>query len=88
MTIDIGLPAINRTSYGGENYTYVSKDNPANDSGEIKGVEIWAYTDLANVEVATFYVVSGDNLSVRDSEVIGSVVAGAKRTFEVKTNRG
>jgi len=84
VDIDIGCPAINRTaSLAGK--TMINKGNPANASGIITNVEIYAvsgYT-LTNCEVATFYVVSGNNLTTRDYEYIGDVVGGSKQTFEV-----
>jgi len=84
IAIDIGSPAINRiTSTATAAYTYVNKNNPANDTGTITIVEIWAKTTIINAEVATFFVVSGNNLSTRDYEFIGTVTAGAKRTFNV-----
>ena len=86
MGIDIGSPAINRLDNMGTNYTIVNKSNPANASGTITSIEIWAYAELANCEVATFYVVSGDNLSTRDTEAIGTVTAGSKQTFGVSLN--
>jgi hypothetical protein len=79
-SIDIGAAAINRSTYTAIK-TYVGKENPANDTGSITSVEIWAYSTLSNCEVATFYVVSGDNLSTRDSETIGTVTSGSKQTF-------
>ena len=82
--IDIGSPAINRANTWYPNVaTVVNKDNPANESGSIITVEIWTYSQLEDAEVATFYVVSGNNLSTRDTEYIGVVAAGAKRTFTV-----
>ncbi|PKP62238.1 hypothetical protein CVT91_00170 [Candidatus Atribacteria bacterium HGW-Atribacteria-1] len=82
--IDIGNVAENRTgSWGTTNITMVERDNPANLSGKITSVEIWAYSDMTNVEVAIFYVVSGNNLSTRSNAYIGNVTSGAKRTFTV-----
>lgn len=84
IDIDIGSAAINRAgATPGGLYTFVDKNNPANVSGKITSVEIWANVDLALCYVATFYVVSGDNLSTRSTHNIGDVTAGAKRTFEV-----
>lgn len=79
--IDIGAAAIFRAGAVGA-YTLVVKENPANGTGAITSVEIYAVSgqDLANCEVANFYVVSGDNLSTRDSETIGAVVGGSKQT--------
>ena len=84
VDIDIGCPAIDRTSsLAGK--TLVNKGNPANASGTITNVDIFAtpgYT-LTNCEVAIFYVVSGNNLTTRDYEYIGDVVGGSKQTFAV-----
>ena len=78
--IDIGDPAIDRATSIGP-YTSVSKGNPANLTGKITSVEIWAFENLSNCEVATFFVVSGNNLSTRDTHYIGSVTSGSKQTF-------
>ncbi|MBA7583363.1 hypothetical protein ES708_25305 [subsurface metagenome] len=78
--IDIGDSALNRGTALGS-YTLVNKGNVANSSGKITSVEIWAATQLSNCEVATFYVVSGNNLSTRDTRAIGTVTAGSKQTF-------
>jgi len=82
VAIDIGSAAIERP-FNTVNVlkTYVDKNNPANASGTITSIEIWASTNLANCEVATFYIVSGNNLSTRDTHTIGSVTAGNKQTF-------
>jgi len=82
VNIDIGMPAIDRASTAPE-YTWVNIGNPANESGTITSIEIWANSALTNCEVATFYVVSGNNLSTRDTEVIGSVTGHSKQTFVV-----
>ena len=81
--IDIGSPAVNRGLIFNSGYTDVNKSNPANANGKITSVEIWANESLTGAEVATFYVVSGNYLSTRDSEYIGNVTAGSKQTFEV-----
>ena len=81
--IDIGGAATDRASLRTNNFTYVAKDNPANETGTITSIEIWAVNDLVNCEVATFFVVSGDNLSTRDTETIGAVTSGSKQTFGV-----
>ena len=79
--IDIGPGAIDRVSFGSSGYTYVEGGNPANATGKINTVEFWFTTKASNVEAATFFVVSGNYLSTRDSETIGSVTAGSKQTF-------
>lgn len=80
MAIVMGSPATNRASaWGG--LTFILKDNPANASGRITSVEIWANTNLSNCEVATFYETATDEFSTRDTHTIGSVTAGSKQTF-------
>ncbi|GAH34944.1 unnamed protein product [marine sediment metagenome] len=82
MAIDIGPGAIDRAaSYG--SLTFIAKDNPANATGTITSVEIWAETDLSDVEVATFYEVSPSYYSTRSTVAIGSVTAGSKQTFPI-----
>ena len=82
MAIDIGALATDRGTYLTYGWTYVSKDNPANASGTITSVEIWAaFTNLANCVVGTFYTTNGNTLKCRDSATIGAVTAGSKQTF-------
>lgn len=81
MAIDIGAEAINRGTTTSEAFTYIDKTNPANASGIINTIEIWAYSALSNCVVGTFYVISGNTLRCRDSVVIGSVAKGSKQTF-------
>jgi len=82
VDIDIGAPAIERPgAYSSNVYTVVNMDNPANASGTITNIEIYVVpgSTLEDVEVATFYVVSGNNLSTRDTELIGTIVGGSKQ---------
>lgn len=83
VDIDIGMPATDRGSSLTGLRTAINKGNPANAAGTITTVEVFAYTDMTLAEVATFFVVSGNKLSTRDTEAIGTVTAGATRTFEV-----
>ena len=88
--IDIGSEASDRTnSWGTTVVTVINKNTPATGTGKITTVEIWAATEMAGCEVATFFVVSGNNLSTRDYETVnngngaGVVLAGSKQTFVV-----
>lgn len=81
MAIDIGADAIDRLSSGVVTWTRIGKDNPANASGTITSVEIWAYTEISDCIVGTFYTTNGNTLKCRDSEAIGTVTAGSKQTF-------
>lgn len=80
--IDIGSAALDRADYVGSQ-TSINKINPANKTGKITKVEIWCNMDLENCEVATFFVVSGNNFSTRAHQLIGTVTAGSKKTFVV-----
>jgi len=81
MAIDIGSPAINRNSSAGYGSTRINQANPANASGIITSVEIWANANMTGCRVGTFYTINGNTLKCRDSAVIGNVTQGAKRTF-------
>ncbi|NLV18338.1 MAG: LamG domain-containing protein [Bacteroidetes bacterium] len=81
--IDVGAEAIDRVAYVNiRNFTIINKENPANASGKITSVEIYAGIDMEGVIAATFSA-DGDNLTARDSYEIGSVTAGSKQTFTV-----
>ena len=85
--IDVGAEAIDRSYSGSTNYTYINKGNPANASGKITSVEIFAGTSITGAIVATFYqpdpTGEPNYLVARDNYEIGSVTAGSKQTFEV-----
>ena len=81
--IDIGNAAERRTTYYPSTSTVIIKTNPANATGKITSIEVYCYKNLVNFEVATFNNISGTNFTTIDYEYIGSVVAGAKRTFTV-----
>jgi hypothetical protein len=85
VDIDIGMPAIDRSGSVTGGYTEVDKNNPANESGTINKVRIYALSgyDMTDVEVGIFYIVSGNNLTTRDSAFIGTVVGGSVQTFDV-----
>lgn len=81
--IDIGSPAINRASpYGmGAALMIIVKENPANASGTIDTVKIWAMSNMTGCRVGTFYTANGNTLQCRDSAVIGDVTAGSEQIF-------
>ena len=84
MAIDIGAEAKDRSTYMVKDWTMIEKSNPANASGTITSVEIWAKADITGLIVGTFYVVSGNTLKCRDSEAItGTITAGSKVTKAV-----
>ena len=83
VDIDIGYPAIDRAGSLAGMRTAIMKGNPANATGSITTVEVYAAVDMTEVEVATFLVIYDNNLSTRDWEAIGTVTAGSKQTFAV-----
>jgi len=82
-SIDIGTAAIVRGSFITTNQTVIAVSNPANASGKITSVEIYAETSMTNVKVATFYVKPTYIFTTRDYQYLGNVAEGAKRTFTV-----
>lgn len=79
--IDIGSSAISGTEGSGIE-TYISKTNPANDTGKITEIKAYAYsTNALNVDVATFYSTGTNQFSTRDTHLIGTVVIGSVQTF-------
>ena len=84
--IDIGSPAINRESFFGDGKTIIAKDNPANHDGKIYTIEIWASTNLTNVEIGIFEEVSANHFTTRDNVLIGTVTSGEKKSFDVEMN--
>lgn len=82
--IDIGAEPIVRDSFADFGITWIDKNNPANASGALHSVKVYAVDDLYGLIVGTFYFVSQNDqttLKCRDSVAIGDVAAGAVRTF-------
>lgn len=78
---NIGLPALYRLgSLSNSGYTWILIDNPVMESGKLTSIDTWAYTDLSNLKVGTFYG-SGTSWTSRDYAYIGSVTAGSMQTF-------
>lgn len=92
--IDIGSDcsdrAGNSTDVNG-NTTWIDKTNPANDTGKITNVAIWAYVSMASAYVATFYCPDPtnfpDNFTARSaSGNLGAVTSGSLQNFAVNLN--
>lgn len=83
MAIDVGAEAIPREYTFSQDYTIVGKDNPANASGTITSVEIWAESTLGNCKVGIFFLTNGNTLKCRSVAEIGGVISGAKRTIPI-----
>jgi len=85
--IDIGTLVEDHDVATGAYTTRINKDNSSNGTGKLTRIEIYAYTNLSNCKVATFYrpdpVGFPNNFSTRDTEFIGTVIAGSKQIFKV-----
>ena len=81
MAIDIGSAATDRANASSNMRTFIDKANPANGTGTITSVEIWAEYALTDCMVGTFYLTGTNKLKCRASVAIGSVAAGSKKTF-------
>ena len=60
MPINVGPACINRGGALALNITYVTKDNPANETGVINYICLWAATVMSGIEVASFSAVGND----------------------------
>jgi len=78
--IDIGYAAVDGTGSMGFDFTVFTLDNPANATGALDTIEIWAETTMGGTKAGTFYG-SGTDYTSRDVETIGTVTAGSKQTF-------
>lgn len=74
--VDIGSPAIEGAGNYSNAATRINRENPANVTGVITSVAIYAGAEMSDCQVATFYIEAGTNLSTRDWELIGAVPAG------------
>lgn len=83
LPIDVGPGAVDGNDWWGSGATLIDLANPANLSGRITSVDVWANTNIAGLRVGTFYLVSGTTYKCRGSATIGNVTAGSKQTFAV-----
>ena len=86
--IDIGSVCIDRTGVTGGNFTLIDLANPADYTGKITNVAVWAQTSMASAKVATFYRPDATNFpekfTARDvSGNLGVVESGDIRNFAV-----
>lgn len=89
--IDIGDAAILRVpaEAAGAGLTMVSKNNPANATGKIETICIYAKVAMTGVKVAIFYIESGNRLSTRSDVTIGNVASGYHEfSVELNVNEG
>ncbi|MBA7535783.1 hypothetical protein ES705_28041 [subsurface metagenome] len=74
--LDIGSDAIDRGSNLGPNLTVILKENPANLTGSLTKVAVFAYTPMTAFHVAIFTQVSPDTFTTRLDQLIGDIPAG------------
>jgi len=79
--IDVGVAPVARAGHWRAGDTLIVKNNPANASGILHSVKVFAEVNLTGLIIGTFYLTNGNSLKCRDSEAIGAVLAGAERTF-------
>ena len=78
--IDVGPGAVYSVHSFGWSTTLLAKGNPANDSGWLDTIEVFAYSSMQGAKVGTFSG-SGTSYTNRDCETIGGVTAGSKQTY-------
>ena len=79
--IDMGMPAIDRPKYSMTNNTLIDQENPADASGILDNVEIWAYKQLTNCKVGILQKTGAHKYRCRSVAFLGTVPAGSKQTF-------
>jgi len=81
MAIDVGIDATLQSS-NISNYTFVEEQNPANATGTLDHLEVYCgAAGTGTADFGSFYVVSGANLSTRDT-ALGLAVGAALNTFD------
>jgi len=79
--IDVGPAAIDMSQANAGGYTTINKENPADASGVITSVDIWAHTSLSSCKVGIFTETATNQFKCRSSHTIGTVTAGSRKTF-------
>ncbi len=81
--IDIGSAAVVGNTNLSGNSILIEEANPANLSGVITSIELWASADLGGCKVATLYKTNSVIFTSRAVYDIGAVTAGSKQTIPV-----
>ncbi|MCJ7790545.1 MAG: LamG domain-containing protein [Candidatus Atribacteria bacterium] len=82
--IDVGSPCIDGISSYTGNRTFIDLNNPADYTGKITNVAIWAQTSMASAKVATFYAVDATHYTARSASAdLGAVTSGSIKNFAV-----
>ena len=81
--IIMGTEAIDRAESASAGSTRISLYNPSLEDGVLRTVNVWANSNLTDLYAGIFWEVTASTFKCRDAVLIGAVVAGAKRTFDV-----
>lgn len=76
--IDIGSEAIDRATFLTYNYTLIDKTNPANLSGRITSVALYAVVEMSGIKVGIFTEAPANTFTVRDWQSLANCPAGYK----------
>lgn len=79
--IDMGLPAIDRPAYTQNDITFIDAENPADASGILDTIELWAKTALAGCKAGIMQKTGTNKFRCRSVVYLGNVTAGSKQTF-------
>lgn len=80
--INVGVPAITSSYSLNNGYTAISLDNPANNNGTIKTINIFVDSTMSGVKVGTFYG-SGGYYTMRDYQVISTSLSSGLNSIDV-----
>ena len=80
VVIEMGSDAIQRSSFKAANTCNLCLENPANASGIIDTVEIYAHSNMSSIKVGTFYG-SGTRWTCRSATSLGPAPSGQKTTY-------
>lgn len=83
MAVDIGAEAIYRGAVFGGDRTFINRTGRATAGGVVTSIDIWAYSDITNFRVGTFYVTNGNTFKCRDSEAIPGTITGGEKVTKV-----
>jgi hypothetical protein len=76
---NLGFSAIDRSTFTVEGRTYAFPNVSANSAGTVQIVDIYAYSDITGLKIATMYTVSGTTRQARAYTTVGNFSAGYHR---------
>ena len=79
--IDVGAAATDRAAAFASGYTLIGLDNPANETGTLNSIEVWAAVSMNGTNKVATFSRDGAKFTPRDVVTIGSIADGSKQTF-------